>query len=49
MGKYQLDDKGKRAVNKFHEKEVSVSADKNAKIAALRKKHREKTEKLEKK
>lgn len=43
MGKYQLDSKGKAAVTKFHEKNISEKGDKNARIKALREKHLNKT------
>lgn len=38
MGKYQLDDKGKALVQRFHEKHSTVQSDKKARAQELLKK-----------
>lgn len=35
MGKYQLDDKGKALVQRYHEKHSTVKLDKKARVQAL--------------
>jgi hypothetical protein len=47
MGKYQLDDKGQAAVQKFHEKHSNVKTDRKAQLEKLRQMHLEKLKKKE--
>ena len=45
MGKYQLDDKGKRAVSKYHEKNVPAQFDKKQQLEKIRTEYLEKKQK----
>lgn len=44
MGKYQLDNKGKALVERYHEKHSTVKNDKKARVQALLKQVQKKTE-----
>lgn len=48
MGKYQLDDKGKAQVRRFHEKHSTGQSDKKNRINALRQQFLEKSKSKEK-
>ena len=45
MGKYQLDDKGKALVQRFHEKHSKGGGDKKDRVAILREKYLNKNKK----
>jgi len=45
MGKYQLDQKGKTAVTKYHEKQTPQRVDKKDQLAKLKEKYLEKKKK----